>query len=337
MLNEPLCAPAIAHGKVSGEFAGTYAVRIPGGYKLGKHLLARCLTSPDAPLHRFSWVWNSWVFRDKTKNPDKSKNLEHYFSELIERACRDRFISFNADGYLVSDGEVAVRHLMISTQANLAWSTGDFRSEFFWNDVKDPQELSLNWRMFTPDRQIEDGIRTMLANPDSDCSFAWHWAESRKARNRMMLQIESGTAEELELLLRAILWQESLHDEFLEKINWQCKFDFFRFNVRSASSGMRFVARRMTVFGDRFGWFSFPFFERYYLLLELILSLMGVSFNKAIEESGVAQWSQLWEGYNFVVPLTRPTQHEFLESQILLRDFLRDKVSPAELAELMGR
>ncbi len=36
------------------------------------------------------------------------------------------------------------------------------------------------------------------------------------------------------------------------------------------------------------------------------------------------------------IPLPLPTAHQILEAQLQLREFLRDKVTPAELAELMG-
>lgn len=330
--NEPLCAPSIVHVKVSGERAGTYAVRIPNGYKPGKILLARRLNLPDAPLLRFSWNWNSWVTSDKSKNPDKSSKLESYITQLISRAIFNRLISFNTDGRLADSRDSVKRKLRISSLGNTIWGGGELYAPFWWNDVEDWQHLSADWLLRTQDTQIEESIVRMLSDLNSSCSMAWRLSEGIDERNRTIFHVSNGTSKNLEHLWRAILWNESFSDEFWAQNSWQCQLNFFRFNTRSSSSGIKWTVRGMTEIKVPY----FIFSERYHHLLELVLSHLGVSVNRDIEKCASIIRSKRWEGYRFSISVPKPTNHEFLESQLLLREFLRDKVSPEELAELMG-
>ena len=72
-------------------------------------------------------------------------------------------------------------------------------------------------------------------------------------------------------------------------------------------------------------------------LLQLSLEYFPPSLSGDYTETTIFQsiWSYNYESWQ--IPVFAPTMHERLEAQLQLRDWLRDKVSPTELAELMGQ
>ena len=156
-----------------------------------------------------------------------------------------------------------------------------------------------------------------------------------------LIRLERGTDKECERLLHAALWSDSLYcepfyleDELVNEGNWTWRFNIIGFNTRLAATGMS-SAIHGNVAADNS---SFTLLARLGRLAELIFSHFGVSCNDEFIKSQMADY-----GYgtrhnltHYIVPVPVATAHEQLEAQLELRAFLRDKVTPAELAALMG-
>jgi len=157
-----------------------------------------------------------------------------------------------------------------------------------------------------------------------------------------LIRLECGTLQECERLLCAALWSDSLYlepfyleDELANGGNWSWKFNMIGFNSRLAASGMNSAIRANVATDES----SFVLLSRLHRLAELIFSHFGINCDDEFIKSQINT-----HGYGarhnltyYVVAVPNPTAHERLEAQLHLRDFLRDKVSPDELAELMGQ
>ena len=155
-----------------------------------------------------------------------------------------------------------------------------------------------------------------------------------------IVRLKRGTLKECERLLHAALWSDSLYlepfyleDELVKEGNWTWKFNMIGFNAKLAESGMDRAILAGVATEDS----SFVLHPRLHRLAELIFVHFGVSCDDEFIKSQIAT-----HGYgtrraqtHYIVPVPTPTAHEQLEANLHLRDWLRDKVSPAELTELM--
>ena len=153
-----------------------------------------------------------------------------------------------------------------------------------------------------------------------------------------MIRLKRGTPKECERLLHAALWSDWLYcepfyldDELVNVGNWSWKFNMVGFNESLAASDLSSAIRGTVATEDS----SFVLHPRLQRLAELIFAHFGVSCDDEFVKSQTATHSErrAQTRYTIVVPIA--TAHERLEAQLQLRDFLRDKVSPVELAELM--
>ena len=124
-----------------------------------------------------------------------------------------------------------------------------------------------------------------------------------------------------------------LEDELVNEGNWSWKFNMIGFNSRLAASGMNSAIRANVTTEES----SFVLLSRLHRLAELIFSYFGISCDDEFIKSQITT-----HGYGarhnltyYVVAVPNPTAHEQPEAQLQLRDFLRDKVTPDELAALM--
>ena len=315
---EPLCAPAQFRGHVKDWLGGDdylfRRVQLDSGYF---EWFARCERRANAPLLKIRC------------QPDPT--VQSLLHKIKIDDC-ERTIYFDADGRLASSFGSCFRELSLNSMGESLWSSENDEFRFRW-DLNDEMRLSPRWRRETTNAQIETDVRQMLADSASHCAFAWNWLRLNQAeRNRVMLQLEWGTMEHFENLLRAVTWSDPAWKAAQQTAPvWEWNFDLFGFNETLAVDGMSAAI---------YGWIDSEqtireFSERHKRLLELIFTHLGATYNRKMDQFARALPANRREDCEFEIVVSQPTHHENLEAQLQLRDFLRDKVSITELRELM--
>ena len=253
---------------------------------------------------------------------------EREFTSRIRRRAITRKLAFNRDGRLISSrGDVYA--VLTMSWGQWAWMCEQGAGYFNWPHLTDDAELAARFRAGASDAQVEREIAAMLADADSDCAFAWRWMRlSERERDRELVTVERGNLDEVAALLRALLWSDALwHDV----AGWQWNVFVglgserqFEFDVGVEWSKIENEIE------------TYELSPRLKRGLRLVFEHFQLWQNKRI--SARVQARRIADGrdtYDWHVPVPIPTAHERLEARLQLRDFLRDKVTPAELAELM--
>ena len=192
-----------------------------------------------------------------------------------------------------------------------------------------PNEITLDWLLQISDDEIRAQTQPLLADAESDCHFAFRWLQmSARERNQTLFTTSRETLGHCEQVLQWIMqsqedWgRETVLTWFID-LNPRCE------NLKYAQA----VTRDSELYSETHKLF---FSARQSRLLELAVEYFNPRFNESLKEKTIVRDFRGGNASHWKVPIFTPTAHQRLEAQLQLRDFLRDKVSSTELAELMG-
>ncbi len=310
---EPLCAPAEMRVRVGLRLAASFYCARWIRLSNGKFDLVARRETPHAPLLRFAFGRTA---------PRQKVNL----TTLIKGGfMRDLF--FGADQKLIKNRGNWAGELILSPNGQSCWQAPDGEiAPFRWHNLQPNRELPNWWRTRATDAEIEAEVRAMLGDKNSDCAFSWAWLGwSHVQRNRVWARAERGDLDECERLLRAIAGVD---------VNWQSGMG--RDLVFELGAMYLPFAAGETIHSHIFDGTNIQeFSESQYRLFALVFAHFGLNMNQPMERYSAARHYSHRHGYVWRLAIVPPSQHERLESLLDLRDWLRDKVSPAELSELM--
>lgn len=310
--DEPLCAPATARFFLKGGYLMRPYISTEGEKKMAVRKEAE-----GAPLLKFWSELSAATFESEMK--------QYQFH---------RTLYFDADCRLLSSRTPWQFCLATGGSDGMNWMlpNGEF-AHFFWQSTRNPlQVFQEHWDSLKSDAWIEREILEQLNDPDSDCSFAWSWVQlSPQERHIALFEIDNEALEKCRGLLRAALWSDS---EL--KIN-----GFLRWRIRLLHDNSLLVKPRIhemlnrSCMEDQFALYHLS--SRQSRLLQLIIENFGLHHANKFRQRYFSSVMSLHRDSkeNWEVDVYAPTMHQILEARLNLRDFLRDKVSPAELAELM--
>lgn len=314
--DEPLCAPAIARVKIGRWWCReSYLLRPVRTTTFPTEWIARRESSPTAPLLRLFWP--------------PSAELEEILISLKQGKFM-RVLYFDEQIRLMTSLDVWHYALCIGHDGVAVWSARNGESAAFgW--LKPNSKLSTLWRAETTDSDIEHYLRQMLKDNDSDCAFALNWLQlSETEKDTLLVQVAHGNLEECRQLLWASLWIDSI---WLSSQRWRWNIDIgWGSDYEAPTSDPRVMASRSDIENEIQGIELSP---RLLRLLEIILAHFKLSHNRQTQSKTLVCNIRNLDNSCWNVPVPTPTAHEILEARLRLRDFLRDKLSPAELNELM--
>ena len=298
------------------------------------------------------WNLRQWILRDEK---DEASPLlligtpRHYpsaqdaeFAECLKYPSNDprmeiaRKIYFDSAGKLMTESGAGHRHLLISPVGQTYWVDGEHGCKFPWKTLQHPSKFPAVWWANASDAQVEAEIRWLLNDDTSFCSFAWRWIDlSRRAKNELLFQVKRGTLGECEKLVRATVWSEPL--QLNEDQNWEVLLSSgWSWLGKAKTFAMEEKIETSAAIRTRDKSKCVNFCRRQEALLALIYREFGLHFNQELAKRHLDHRCGTFEDINWAIPLPAPTQHERLESLLSLRDWLQGKVSPDELAALMG-
>lgn len=308
---ELLCAPAIARVKLGD--GRHYLGRRSNSRVHQAELLVRREASSLAPLMRF-WADNC--------------KIEQINEELKQGAFR-RLLLFDADVRLMRSTDKWHYSLEMFGRGN--WSNwrnfSNHRSVFQWQEIS--TETSALWWAALEDDEVERRLKTMLNDEDSGFSFAHRWLGLREADKQKLVILNS--REEMRFLSKLLcaasgknlllstetgwIWFVSLHPLVFETATFVAPITRGWIATKSGRTDFSLNQKK---------------------LLDIISANFELRINRELAIKCIKGHMSKKAGMHFMVPVRAPSAHELLEFQLLLRDFLRDKVTPAELAGLMN-
>ena len=321
--DEPLCAPADWRVKTSW-FGGETLVR-PVEFEGDKcTLVARHQGQRDAPLLRLN----------TSHRATRLLGNDELIQNDIRHSQFERRLAFDENGCLVkATGQTrALLHLHFTGQT--FWiNDREERFRFVWRGARREHRFNDKWRARATDNYIEREIGEMLADSDGDCAFAWTWLHrSHGERQSLLYSVARGSIDEVKALLRAICLEGARE---LPDADWHLLLDIAAgAGTEYYAGGASEIVNHSFLSGDHQTRRLSP---RQVRLATLVLQHFELwrNWNAQIYTLVQERW-RYGDGY-WQIPFSAPTAHQRLEAQLQIRDFLRDKVTPTELAELMPR
>ena len=310
---EPLCAPATARLDFMGE---AYLAR-PVRFRDGRVDAVR-KEADGAPLLWFSF-----------------EPLARTFERAMDKGRFYRSLFFDSNYRLMSARAPWQFRLVIHDSGEVHWHLPDgANARFKWkNSGLRARRLPSDWRRQTRDKQIEAEIQAMLANSRSDCAFAVRWIQmSQREQDALLFATTNGTLDECREVIRAVLWSD-FDLKFDSSWSWNILLSAIESRTVDPISPAEIAVQ--STLEDDFALFSLS--PRQSRLLRLIFENFGLHFtaqfkNNYLKSALCREQSAQWN-----IKVLAPSAHERLEAQLRLRDWLRDKVSPDELAALMNQ
>ena len=324
---EPLCAPAEQRVRVeSGAYAGDYLLRFIATQLSIKPLVARRET-PGAPL--------LYVHQNATLGTGAARH--------IEMGMFNRLLYFDARHRLARAPDDWTYNLAMfrGERGDVHWSCryGDPLSEVNLRCFDETTQTTrwrcpLNWKFDTPDEQIECDIQRMSRDETSYFALACGWNfSSEDQQGRRLLKFANGDWDELMRRLRDLILSFNDRDPNAE----------WRLTVRvprreNFASDAEFFAMLQSdtrlITGGKYHQFS----EIQARIFEAIMRDFEPTWNGELHDLLVRHEIRGGDELNFPIRVTvaAASAHECLEARLNLRDWLRDKVTPDELAEWMG-
>lgn len=184
------------------------------------------------------------------------------------------------------------------------------------------------WSEYYSTSEIARLIRKQVKDPRSDCAFCFRWSNlSITERNEWIYHTESETFAECQRILQ--LWM--LTGDWWERAEEMvCVFDDLpseNNSVKARPNPLEDVGVRPV--DDEHGWVETSSVQR--RMLAIVDQHFGLYYD---EECRQHQQLGLKRPHCWYLSVKQPTFHERLEARLQLRDWLRDKVSPEELASL---
>ena len=314
---EPLCAPADRRARAGRWRWALYSarwIRLANGTF---DLVAR-REAPGAPLLRFAFGKADKTSRGKTD-----------LAELIGRWDYVRCLFFGADQDLIKARGNWRGELVLSPDGQSCFRAPDGEvAPFRWHGLGPNQQLLRWWLARASDAQIEIAVREMLKDGHSDCAFAWAWLHrSAPRRARVWVRANHGDLDECERITRAIAvasadadWQNAAKRTLIFEVG-EMKSPFVTGDDVAGTLFDGVETREFSALQNR--------------LFALVFAHFGLNLNAPMENYATARHISHAQGYAWRLSLALSSQHERLEARLQLREFLRDKVSSAELTELM--
>lgn len=311
---ETLCAPATLRTRVRRWLATSFHSARWIQLANGKFDLVARREVPDSPLLRFEFGATA---------PREALDLATLISDGFMRT-----LFFGADQKLIETRGNWVGQLILSANGESCWQAPDGEiAPFRWHDLKPNQGLSQEWRARATDAQIATEIGAMLEDQASDCAFSWTWLGwSPRQRGRVWARAQGDDLDGCERVLRAIVrcdthWQTEPSRELVFDLGALQR----PFSSANSVNGQFYD-------GARFRDFS----ASQNRLFALVFERFGLNLNQPMERYSAARYYSHRHGYLWRLPVDLPSQHERLEALLDVRDWLRNKVSSAELDELMS-
>ena len=314
-LGEPLCAPADERVRVTHTiWGGDYLVRqilIGNGHI---EFVAR-REILEAPLLYLPFLESAELL-----------------SVALNKGNFERCLYFDRDYNLVSSCASWHFCLKINSSGHSDWISRDGqKGRFKW--MKPPlyyERLSANWRIEATNKQIERDIHSMLNDCESDCAFALRWIQLCKdEQNALLFKVEKGTLESCRNLLRDALWS----DTFFNSDSWEWTVDLSDIGAHPIEEVMLGNALNASFIENTN--YNYDLSLRQRRLLELVIKDFQLHHNRELGAKYLVQQIWKFDGWEWTFVIPKPSAHEQLEAHLNLRNFLHDKVTPAELAELM--
>ncbi len=302
--SEPLCAPTVARFKIG---ANWYLVRTCREAYQDDPIVFMRLDAPNSPVVNSYWGEGQQDFQERLRTPNAFLCHKHWRRDLVY--------------------ETGVFVLTLDTSRSAKWSSETTQGFSRWNF---PRDVTLDWLLRDTDGAIRCETGKLLEDESSDCSFSWWWANlDNQEKAALAHRTQRGTPSEFVHIIRCIIWHHCIHlidDETrciirLAKPNSAVQT---RFQIYPTSLKPRLLPN--LGFPPESARRCFELASSYFALDYRADWLQYTAIKEEINYNGVCP----------VVTICSPSYHQRLEAQLLLRDFLRDKVSPAELAELMG-
>ena len=242
------------------------------------------------------------------KHPDKFLSKSYWNRQFI----------FQENPYLVL--RVFTRVAQWTREVRLDWGRWQF-----------PFPITLDWLLRTPEAEIRREAKLLLQDPQSDCSFALRWAsvdENEKAD--IALRTAKGSVGECRNVLKWTLIHHYTDD--VENGDWM--------GIYTSRSDKSPFKNKLDMddfcrFHDA-NWSQVELPEEVERCFALAYSYFRLSYKSELRSYTAINDILKERPYLQMIYFSAPSQHEILEATLQLRDFLRDKVSPDELAELMG-
>ena len=329
--DEPLCAPAMTRVWVGNRWRKrAYLLRAMqmSGWDAGRMMaVARCEERRDAPLLHIPYSPFAQEF-DWTG----AKSAYH-----LTRCKLDRILNFDANGRLSLATADWHRRLVLRRYEIPFWFINHQHGEncrFQFPPVHWIFDLIFKryqrWFMWASDAQIEGEVGALLADPHSDCAFSWRWVGlSEQEKHQLQFCVKQGTLRQCEEILRAALWIDSTWSAS-EDWRWEWLLDMAGENPDPLTSSVIVEKSELDNGGQRV---ELP--PRLRRLLCLVCDYFVPRRNPATAMTSAVRFPLQYRRYFWRVPVDAPSQHQRLEAQLLLRDWLQGKVSSTELAELM--
>ena len=320
-----LCAPADWRVKTLW-FGGEYLARAVEFESDQRTLVARQQGRTGAPLLRLNTSHLS------------TRLLEN--DELILNDIRqnqfERRLAFDQNGRLVEAIEQTQALLHLDWRGQTYWVNGsEERFRFVWRGFDRKHCFDEKWRAGATDARIESDIATMLADKKSDCAFAWNWLDlSARERELSLYTVGRGSLAEVEALLRAVCMGEASE---LEGANWRLMLNVaVGAGTEYYASGASEILLRSYLRNDED---TAQLSRGQIRMAVLILQHFELWRNWDAQTYTLVQerWESGGGGHFWQIPFSAPSMHDLLEARLLLRDFLRDQVSPDEISELIGQ
>ena len=319
--SENLCAPALERVRVeSGAYAGSYLVRT---FNNGNGF--------DSVVARRESLGASLIYISDFVIPDWS-----LIAGKIERGEVYRYVYFDSDYHLTSSVGKHHFELSLGNEGLIHWLIADsWRIRIRRAGQDENYRHGVTWDCETPVESIERDIQQLLNEEDSSFAFAHHWVSlGWREQEKRYLLFANGDVEELKRWIRGLVGGLGKFDP---NMKWELRLKIrMRSDFESDDDYLDDIVGS-TQLVSRAGEFRLSANNSLALkeLLRYFYPHRSAALQDELEFHGVDyQAKENPMAMSFVVPI--PTAHDRLEAQLLLRAFLRGKVSPDELAELMG-
>ena len=325
---EPLCAPAAMRVRIwKWRCGGNYLLRRIKT-TIAPQWVARRQSPDDAPLLRLvcppCGQRNFFFSRLRSPRAENRKTIRAF-----KRGNFNRVIYFDGQIRLATAPENWRYALHIHADGALVWHSHDGAiAAFHWNDSR--SNLTDMCRFNATDSAIQSELTKTLEDANCDCAGALSWLDlSRKEKDRQIYRVRHrvrrGTLDEFKSLLRAMILCENSGDE--------AKIWMLYFSSHTLEIGLNDGASLQSLFvSGRDEMWPTPRHKR---LLELARREFGLYYALDLVRRRSDLQYVAWSDYVLEIQIPVPTAHQQIEARLMLRDFLRDKVSSTELAELM--
>lgn len=269
-------------------------------------ILILCLDVLEAPLVRTHWPSSAASLRRALKQPETLLQQGKWRRKLRYEPASDELI------------------LRVWTETS-QWTSPLNPDHGRW---KFPHQITLDWLLRASDNEIRAQTQKLLQDPKSDCQFALNWLSlDEDERSSLALCARKGSYKELIQVLR---WITLVHCSDLIGNDTHLNL----YVDRREDEDYEYSDDDIKLFDE--DWENLIPSVSAFICFKFACRYFRPAYRKDLAYYTAIQEELKGKPFRQFIYFSVPSHHERLEAQLLLRDFLRDKVSPAELCELMG-